>query len=230
MATKRKSAVKTASRKPVTKKAVKKAVVKRSVARKTAAPGVLRKASGEALRLAGIGTDAVAKATGKAWDQWLAILDKAGAVAMPHKAIASMLSEKYGVPPWWSQMVTVGYEQARGMRQAHQRSDGFSASATRTMQATLDRLYGAWADPKLRELWMGKAPVTVRRSTDGKSMRITWAAGESSVDVNFYPAGEGKSRVQVEQGKLPDAKVREEQKSFWGGALQRLKAMLEKAA
>jgi uncharacterized protein YndB with AHSA1/START domain len=246
MATKRKPAVKTVSRKPATGKpatkkavarkapakprAVKKAVVKRPVARKRAAPGVLRKTSGEALRLAGIGTDAVAKATGKAWDQWLAVLDKAGAVAMPHKAIASMLSNKYGVPPWWSQMVTVGYEQARGMREAYQKSDGYSASATRTMQVTLDRLYGAWADPKLRELWMGAPPVTVRRSTDGKSMRITWAAGESNVDVNFYPAGEGKSRVEVEHGKLADSKSRAEKKSFWSGALQRLKAMLEKAA
>jgi len=246
MATKRKSAVKTVSRKPATKKpvtkkpvakkapaktrVVKMAVAKRPAARKSAAAGVLRKVSGGALRLAGIGTDAVAKATGRAWDQWLAILDKAGAVAMPHKAIASMLSDKYGVPPWWSQMVTVGYEQARGMRQAYQKSDGFSASATRTMQASLDRLYGAWADPNLRELWMGKAPVTVRRSTDGKSMRITWSAGGSNVDVNFYPAGEGKSRVQVEHGKLADENARAEQKSFWGGALQRLKAMLEKAA
>jgi uncharacterized protein YndB with AHSA1/START domain len=240
MATTRKPAVKTAARKPAVKKtAAKKTAAKVTAARNTAtrkaparkAPrGALARASGEALRLAGIGTDAVAKATGKAWDQWLAILDKAGAVAMPHKAIASLLSEKFRVPPWWSQMVTVGYEQARGLRKPHQKADGFAASASRTVAAGLDRLYGAWADPALRAVWLGGAPIEVKRATDGKSMRIAWKAGASSVDVNFYPAGAGRSRVQVEHGRLADEKARAAQKGFWGGALDRLKAMLEKAA
>ncbi len=81
---------------------------KRPAAKKPAPGGRVAKAAGEALRLAGVGTDAVARATGKAWDQWLAILDKAGAAAMPHKAIAAMLADRYGVPPWWSQMVDGG--------------------------------------------------------------------------------------------------------------------------
>jgi uncharacterized protein YndB with AHSA1/START domain len=240
MATTRKPAVKTAARKPAAKKtAAKKPAAKKPAAKKTAtrkpparkAPrGALALASGEALRLAGVGTDAVSRATGKAWDQWLAILDKAGAVAMPHKAIAALLSERFGVPPWWSQMVTVGYEQARGLREPHQKADGFAASASRTVAAGLDRLYGAWADPALRAVWLGGAPIEVKRATDGKSMRIAWKAGASSVDVNFYPAGAGRSRVQLEHGKLADAKARAAQKSFWGAALDRLKAMLEKAA
>jgi len=240
MASRSKAAVTAAARKPVAKRvaakkvAGKKAVAPRKAAVKKAAGrparGPLARASGEALRLAGVGTDAVAKATGKAWDQWLAILDKAGAAAMPHKAIAAMLAGKFGVPAWWSQMVAVGYEQARGLRKPHQKADGFSASASRTVGAGLDRLYGAWADPKLRALWLGAAPVEVKRSTDGKSMRIAWKAGGSSVDVNFYPATGGRSRVQVEHGRLADEGARDAQKSFWGGALDRLKAMLEKAA
>jgi uncharacterized protein YndB with AHSA1/START domain len=235
MATTRKPAVKTAARKPAAKKTAAKVTAARNTATRKAparkAPrGALARASGEALRLAGIGTDAVARATGKAWDQWLAILDKAGAVAMPHKAIASLLSEKFRVPPWWSQMVTVGYEQARGLRKPHQKADGFAASASRTVAAGLDRLYGAWADPALRAVWLGGAPIEVKRATDGKSMRIAWKAGASSVDVNFYPAGAGRSRVQVEHGRLADEKARAAQKGFWGGALDRLKAMLEKAA
>ena len=235
MATKRKAAVKAATRKPVARKpAAKKAVAKKTLTKKPAARkatrGVLARVPGEALRLAGVGTDAVAKATGKAWDQWLAILDKAGAVAMPHKAIAAMLSEKFGVPPWWSQMVAVGYEQARGLREPHQKADGFAASASRTVAAGLERLYGAWTDPALRAVWLGRAPIEVKRATDGKSMRIAWKAGGSSVDVSFYPAGAGRSRVQVEHGKLADEETRAAQKSFWGGALDRLKAMLEKAA
>lgn len=244
MATKRKAAVKAAARKPAARKpVVRKTAAKKPVARNTAAKkpvarraerkaprGALARASGEALRLAGVGSDAVAKATGRAWDRWLAVLDKAGAAALPHKAIAAMLAERFRVPPWWSQMVAVGYEQARGLRKPHQKADGFSASASRTVAAGLDRLYGAWADPAMRALWLGHAPLEVKRSTDGKSMRIAWKAGGSRVDVNFYPAGAGRSRVQVEHGRLADQEARAAQKSFWADALDRLKAMLEKAA
>ena len=110
------------------------------------------------------------------------------------------------------------------------KSDGFSANASRTVLASLERLYGAWADQKLRALWLGPAPIAVTRSTGGKSMRITWTAGGSNVDVNFLPAGDGRSRVQVEHGRLVDEDARRAQKSFWSDALDRLKAMLEKAA
>ena len=233
MATTRKTAARKTARK---RAAVQKSAPREPAARGRAKPraatrkGAVRKTSDEALRLAGIGTDAVARATGKAWDQWLALLDTAGAVAMPHKAIASMLSERFGVPPWWSQMVTVGYEQARGLREAYQQGDWFAANSSRTLQASLDRLYGAWADPALRALWLGNAPMEVTRSTDGKSMRIAWTAGGQRVDVNFAPAGDGRSRVQVEHGKLRDGKAAAEKKAFWKGALERLKALLEKAA
>ena len=233
MATRKKAVRKPGPSKPPAKKpSVKRAVAKKAVTKKPIAKKPIAKkgVAGEALRLAGVGTDAVARATGKAWDQWLAILDKAGAVAMPHKAIAAMLADKYGVPPWWSQMVAVGYEQARGLREAHQKSDGFAASASRTLHASLERLYGAWADPALRALWLGDAPVEVKRATAGKSMRITWAAGDSSVDVTFHPRGDGKSQVAVEHGKLRDRKAVDRQKGFWGGALDRLKSLLEKAA
>ncbi|MCM2328207.1 MAG: hypothetical protein NDI88_09985 [Lysobacter sp.] len=232
MATTRKAAGRPATRKPAPAKARAKATTKTKAkpARKAAARKRLGQAAGEVARLAGVGTDAVARATGRAWDQWLAILDKAGAAALPHKAIAALLAGKYRVPPWWSQMVAVGYEQARGLRKPHQKADGFSASASRTVGAGLDRLYGAWSDPKLRALWLGAAPVKVTRANDGKSLRIAWTAGDSRVEVNFAPVARGRSRVQVEHGRLADEATRAGQKAFWSEALDRLKLMLEKAA
>jgi len=70
-------------------------------------------------KVAGIGASAVRKATGKDWQQWFTLLDKAGAAKMPHKDIACLLYQKHKLPGWWAQMVTVGYEQARGMREKH---------------------------------------------------------------------------------------------------------------
>jgi hypothetical protein len=72
--------------------------------------------------------------------------------------------------------------------------------------------------------------VEVTRSSDGKSLRMKWTAGGSVVDVNFHPKGEERSQVTIEQRKLRDRKAVEKQKGFWSGALDRLKAMLEKAA
>jgi len=179
------------------------------------------------LRLAGVGTAAVLRATGRPWSEWLSVLDRAGAGAMAHKDIALLLSRKYGVPDWWSQMVTVGYEQARGLRAAGERKDGFAASASRTVQADLARLYDAWSDHALRARWLLDAPVEVRRSTDGKSMRLTWTAGDSRVDVGFQAKGPGKSQVAVEHARLKDARAATRQKAFWTAALGRLKALLE---
>ncbi len=191
---------------------------------------VLPGAAGHARRLAGVGTDAVARATGRAWDAWLALLDRAGAARMPHRAIATLLAERFGLPPWWRQMVAVGYEQARGFRQPGQKADGFSASASRTVAAGVDRVFQAWADPALRSLWLGRAPVTVRGQSAGKSLRISWGRGATRVAVGFAPAGRGRSRVQVQHDRLDDDRQRQARKAYWARALDRLQAMLEKAA
>jgi hypothetical protein len=201
------------------------AVRKKIAARKPAAkPASLGRT---AARFAGVGSEAVLKATGRAWDEWLRVLDRAGAKGMSHKDIALMLSRKFAVPDWWSQMVTVGYEQARGLRARGEKANGFSATASKTVRIPLDKLYTAWSEPRQRSRWLPDAPIEVRRATDGKSMRITWKLGESSVDVGFYAKGGDKSMVAVEHSKLPDATSATRQKHYWGDALARLKALLE---
>ena len=44
--------------------------------------------------------EAVKAKTGKKWDQWFAILDKAGAKEMSHKDIVKFLNSKHDVGPW----------------------------------------------------------------------------------------------------------------------------------
>lgn len=186
-----------------------------------------RAAAAKPARWAGVGDEAVQRATGRAWDEWLKVLDRAGAKAMLHKDIALLLSRKFRIPGWWSQMVTVGYEQARGLRVVNQQAEGFAANASRTIATDLDRLYAAWNEPRQRARWLPEAPIEVRRSSDGKSMRITWTANDSRVDVGFFAAGKGKSRVQVGHAKLASAAAVKRQKAYWSEALLRLKAFLE---
>lgn len=201
----------------------KRGAASKSTARRTVASGI----AGKALRLAGVGSEAVMRATGRAWDEWLTVLDRAGAKAMPHKEIALLLSRKFRVPDWWSQMVTVGYEQARGLRVVNQKANGFATSSSKTFSVDVDDLYAAWSEPRQRAKWLAGAPLEVRKATNGKSMRITWTTGGSSVDVNFFAVGRGKSRVQVEHGKLPSAAAAARQKTYWSEALGRLKGFLD---
>jgi hypothetical protein len=220
MATKRKAG----PRKP----AVRKALARRpKTGPKTRAAKASLAAKG--LRLAGVGSEAVLRATGRAWDEWLKVLDRAGAKAMPHKEIALMLSRKFAVPDWWSQMVTVGYEQARGLRAVNQRADGFAANASRTVDIPVASLFNAWSDPQVRSRWLLDAPVEVCRTSDGKSIRMTWTAGGSNVDVGFFAKGADKSQVQVEHSLLKSAAAVAKQKAFWSDALARLKALMEPA-
>lgn len=63
-----------------------------------------------------VSNEAVKKATGRTWSEWFRILDNAGAKKLPHPEIAEWLEAKKKVSSWWSQMVTVEYEYARGLR------------------------------------------------------------------------------------------------------------------
>jgi uncharacterized protein YndB with AHSA1/START domain len=176
-------------------------------------------------KLAGVSSQAVAKATGRTWAEWLAVLDAAGAQGMSHPEIVAYLTEQQGVGEWWRQMVTVGYEQARGLRQVHEKTDGFTANASKTLPVGVDRLFEAWADDGLRERWLPGAPLTIRKATPGKSLRIAWDDG-SSVDANLAAKGENKSQVAVQHSKLPDAASAAEMKAYWVAALERLKVLL----
>lgn len=60
--------------------------------------------------------DSVVSATGKAWAQWYAILDKWNVETHGHTATATYLREKHKLPPWWAQAVTARYEWDRGLK------------------------------------------------------------------------------------------------------------------
>jgi hypothetical protein len=94
-------------------------------------------------------SDEVVRAnTGWTWEEWFALLDAWGGAERPHPEIARWLVGEHGVPGWWAQGVTVGYEQARGLRAPGQRRGGlFEVNASRTVAVPVDRLYEASSTP-----------------------------------------------------------------------------------
>lgn len=176
---------------------------------------------------AGIRSAAVKKATGRTWTDWVTLLNKAGAKSWPHAEIVLWLHKKHKVADWWCQMVTVGYEQASGRRVKHQKPDGFEISVSKTIGAPVSLAFEAWKEAAVRELWLPRTPLTVRKATPHKSIRITWVDG-TNLSVNFWPKGPLKCQVVPEHAGLPDAPTAEKMKAYWADRLDALRLLLEK--
>lgn len=172
--------------------------------------------------------DAVQAKTGKTWKEWFAILDKAGAKKMSHQEIVKYLHAKQGVGPWWQQMVTVTYERARGLRNVNQKPSGYEISVSRTINVPIAKLYHAFANDKARNAWLAEDGLAVRKATANKSMRVTWNDVKTSLEISFVSKGDAKSQVVVQHSKLPNARASTTMKTYWGKALDRLRASLEK--
>ena len=171
--------------------------------------------------------EAVVAKTGKNWKQWFAIIDKAGGKKMTHQEIVKLLNSKHNVGPWWGQMVTVTYEQQTGLRQNHEKPDGFEISVSRTLDVPVSSIYLAFADENARNSWLAEDGLVVRKATKNKSMRITWKDGKTSLSINFAAKNNGKSQVVVQHMKLPSAPAASRMKTYWTKALDRLQKRLE---
>jgi uncharacterized protein YdeI (YjbR/CyaY-like superfamily) len=66
----------------------------------------------------GIKEETIVAKTGKASNDWHALLDEWGAAAKGHTATARYLEESHHLSGWWAQTITVRYEWARDLRQA----------------------------------------------------------------------------------------------------------------
>lgn len=169
--------------------------------------------------------EAVEAKTGKTWSRWFKHLDAAGGKKMTHQEIVAHLRDKHDVRSWWQQMVAVTYEQARGLRDVGEKPSGYEISVSRTIDGPIHKAFKAWTDDKTRKKWLTDE-FAVRKSTANKTLRISWAGGTDLV-VAFASKGDTKCQVVAQHSKLKDAKAAAKMKRFWGGALDRLKELIE---
>jgi hypothetical protein len=174
-----------------------------------------------------VSEEAVARATGHAWAHWFAVLDAWGAVDRRHPEIARWLSTEHGVPGWWTQSITVAYEQARGMRAPGQHADGFSASATRTLGVPAERVFEAFVDETLRARWLPDVALRLRTATPHRTARFDWGDGSERVVVGFSAKDDGRSVVAVDHQRVADAATAAARKTFWRERLGALRELLE---
>lgn len=163
--------------------------------------------------------------TGKARGEWHALLDAENAATWEHPDIARWLTKEHGVDGWWAQGITIGYEQARGLRVPGQQPDGtFAAGSSKTLEGTppevLERVIALFSDH------LGFEPVSVSRAVGHPTAR--WALPDgTSVLATVSPAPLGtvhKARVAMTRLKLPDAEMLAEAKDELAAVLARLEA------
>jgi len=184
---------------------------------------LVRKKEENFAELAGMSDASVKKATGRNWSQWVRLLDAEKSAEKPHREIAKYISS-IGTPDWWTQMVTVGYERIRGLRDRGQRrGGGYEANKSRTFAVPVEKLFDAFAKPRTRSKWL--PGVKVRTSRPNKTMRLT--IDDALVMVGFFSKGEKKSSVAIQHTKLADKAAAAKMKEWWGERFDALAGLLK---
>ncbi|HEY6844077.1 MAG TPA: hypothetical protein VI391_07915 [Thermoanaerobaculia bacterium] len=169
---------------------------------------IVRKKEADLAEAAGMSDEAVKKATGRDWTAWVKVLDAAGATSKTHREIVAVVN----AGSWWSQMVTVGYERIRGLRDKGQRrGGGYEAGKSKTFNVPVARLFEAFRNALPPD-------ASVKSSTANKRMRILWP-DSTTVEVMFLAKSPQKSAVAVTHQKLPDKPAAEKMKAWWGERL-----------
>lgn len=174
-----------------------------------------------------VGAEAVLQRTGRTREDWFALLDAAGATAWAHGPIAAWLVDQ-GVDGWWAQSLTVGYEQARGLRRPGQRPDGaFEANVTRTLPVPTDVTLAWLTDPDRRRRWLEVEPE-LRSTRAVRSLRWGWPDG-TRVTMHVHGAAGDRTRLSV-QHRVPDDDGLADLKQAWVERFDRLAAAIADGA
>jgi hypothetical protein len=186
---------------------------------------VVKKKEPDYAELAGMSDASVQKQTGRTWAEWIRVLDDARAAEKPHREIARHIAS-LGTPNWWTQMVTVGYERIRGLRDKGQRrGGGYEATKSRTFAVPIKKLYAAFANVRTRARWL-PVKISVKSASPNKRMRVAWDDG-TTVEFGFLSKAEKKSSVALAHSKLPDKVAAQKMKSWWDERLDALGELLQ---
>lgn len=203
-------------------------------------------------KLGAVTTESVFKATGKSWNQWIDILNKAGANTWTHKQITDFLKRKYKLSMWWQQGVSAGYEIFIDKRVPGRTLKGdYSITVTRTFPMAAKKLWQLISSEEGMSLWLrplskfklkvgcsfeteGGAFGEVRTMRAGQRARLTWQEIDwnksTTVQVWILPRTENKSVLVIQHEKLVDGRLRGPLRSHWeeavGAVLEYVRTMV----
>jgi hypothetical protein len=172
--------------------------------------------------------EAVERATGRSWDEWLEYMSGIGADGLSHHEIAAALIQeldgKVDNLGWWAQATAVAYEQYVGRRVPGQRPDGtFQTSVSRSTSLDMAALMQAWTafaatDEGILNLIAGDPRVS------GTANRITWRAKArdgAAIVVISEPKKDGTASLVAQHNGAATLERNLEVKEIWAATLDR---------
>ncbi len=184
------------------------------------------------------------------------MLDRLGAQKMSHKNIARMLYDKYldkGIPGksrgWWSQMVTVEYEYARGKRTVGETEGaGYEIGVQKAFSIPQKKAWEMLTKTG-RDLWLGKTSnikfkkgfryktregVTgeIRTIVPGEKLRLTWQpknwpkASTVQIYLLCHRNRPKKTMIHFHQEKLASGQVRSQMRRHWQSVLGKMEKLV----
>ncbi len=188
-----------------------------------------------------ISDEAVEDATGKDWETWFELLDEWGAKEAGHSTTAAHLFEAYDLSGWWSQMIAVNYERARGLRDVGEMPDGYQMGKRKTFAPDVDAAWDVVTSDEGMKRWLGDAvslePGVTFELDDGtigeirvvephSHVRLVWKPPQwdsaSTLQVRVLEAKSGRGTISFHHERLPDASARDAMKEHWGSVLDDL--------
>lgn len=193
------------------------------LARQRARPGA--DSQRDLAAIAGMSDAAVEAKTGRTWAAWVRALDAVDAASRPHREIAAHLHAAHGLPGWWAQTVTVGYERIRGLRaRGQRRGGGWEVNKSKTLPVPIAELYAAFG-ASARRRWMGDLGLSVSKATPRKSLRLRTPSGQP-VEAYFWEKGPARSQVQLQHRELPSQAEADRARAQWTRRLAALAELL----
>lgn len=186
----------------------------------------------------------VLKHTNKNWDQWIQILNKAGAATLTHKEIVSHLKTKYKLSAWWQQLVTSCYEIHIGRKIPGQNSKGlYQTTVTKVFYIEQKKLWKLITSELGISIWLKPlSPVKIliknqfeceggifgefRTMLAPKRIRFTWQDSDwsksTTVQIYLFPQGKNKTGIAFMHEKLKDLRTKKQMHDHWRNILNEL--------
>lgn len=213
---------------------------------KKSRPSITATQLGKITKIGKVSSQSVLKCTGKNWDQWIALLNKANAKKWPHREITMLLKKKYKLSPWWQQGVAMAYELHNGQRVEGRNAHGYySTVATKTFPLKSEAAWNfltsetgmdAWLNPLSPFTWKvgqgfevdGGIFGEIRTLKHGARARLTWQEAHwlkpSVLQIHVVPREGDKCMLVLQHEKIPSANLKEKLRNQWKAALSNLRA------
>lgn len=186
-------------------------------------------------RLNGISSLSVKKTTGKSWKMWVNIIDRKGGGNLSHKEIAKMIYEIYlknhwgpsnssdKTAQWWAQMVTVGYEYAKGRRVLGGTiNQGFEIGVQKIIHTNQQKLWKFLNSLKGKSIWLGKNEFELRTKKENERLRLIYKDSTLQISLFCNRNTPDKTNLRFHQEKLKSSEEREKMKRHWSGILNKI--------